>query len=143
MGEGKGLKVVLDTNVLISTLLFGGKLEAVRQAWKEGKIHLIFCPETLEELVKVLHYSKFELTDEEIAYLVEVEILPYSVVIEKNIELEPSLIRDQDDLKFLECALSGKVGYLVSGDKAILSIDNLPGLQILSVKEFLELLTKS
>jgi len=43
MGEGKGLKVVLDTNILISALLFGKKLHTIVQAWKEGKIKLIFC----------------------------------------------------------------------------------------------------
>jgi len=37
MGEGKRLRVVLDTNILISILLFGERLEAIRKAWKERK----------------------------------------------------------------------------------------------------------
>ncbi len=142
MGERKGLKVVLDTNILISILLFGGRLESIRKAWKEGKIQLIFCPKTLEELIKVLHYPKLGLTEEEITYLVEVEILPYAVLIEKTTFLDPSLIRDKDDLKFLECALSGKADYLVSGDKDVLEVKKFQTPKVLSAKGFLEILEK-
>jgi len=142
MGERKGLRVVLDTNILISILLFGGRLESIRKAWKTGKIKLIFCPETLEELIKVLHYPKFGLTEEEITYLVEVEILPYAVLIEKPTSLGPSLIRDKDDLKFLECALNGKADYLVSEDKDGLEVKKFQTPKVLSAKEFLEILEK-
>ena len=141
MGKGKSLKVVLDTNILISTLLFGGRLEPIRRAWKGGKIRLVFCPETLEEFIKVLHYPKFGLTDEEITYLVEMEVLPYATLIEKTTELNPSLIRDKDDLKFLECALSGKADYLVSGDKAMLEVKEIQNLKIISAKDLLKKLT--
>jgi len=122
MGKEKQLKVVLDTNVLISTLLFGKYLEPIREAWKQGKIRLIFCQDTLEEFVRVLHYSKFGLSKEEIAYLVEIETLPYAKIVENLIELDPHILRDKDDIKFLECALSGKADFLVSGDKELLEL---------------------
>ena len=54
MGKDQ-LRVVVDTNVLLSVLLFGGRLEFIRKAWKEGRLKLLFSEETLEELVKVLH----------------------------------------------------------------------------------------
>jgi len=142
MGEGKHLKVVLDTNILISVLLFGKKLEPIREAWKKGFIKLIFCSETLEEFVKVLHYPKFGLSDEEIVYLVEEEVLPYAVVIDKKISLDPSLIGDKDDIKFLECALSGQADYLVSGDKEVLKLKQFENLQIISANEFLRKLNQ-
>jgi len=74
--------------------------------------------------------------------LVEVEILPYAVLIENAISLDPSLIRDKDDLKFLECALSGKADYLVSGDKDALEVKKFQTIKVLSAKEFLEILEK-
>ncbi len=140
MGKGKTLKVVLDTNVLVSTLLFGGRLEFIHRAWKGGRIKLLFCKETLEEFIKVLHYPKFGLTEEEITYLVEVEVIPYSVLIEKRIDLEPSIISDKDDVKFLECALSGRADYLVSGDKVLLNLKHFRGLEIISANKLAEIL---
>jgi len=72
----------------------------------------------LEEFVRVLHYPKFGLSKEEIAYLVEIETLPYAKIVENLIELDPHILRDKDDIKFLECALSGKADFLVSGFRA-------------------------
>ena len=138
MGKEKQLKVVLDTNVLISTLLFGGYLEPIREAWKQGKIRLIFCQDTLEEFVRVLHYPKFGLSKEEIAYLVEIETLPYAKIVENLIELDPHILRDKDDIKFLECALSGKADFLVSGDKELLELKEFKGVKIIKAKELLE-----
>jgi putative PIN family toxin of toxin-antitoxin system len=138
MGKKEPLKVVLDTNVLISILLFGGKLEFIRQAWRSGKINLIFCKDTLEELLKVLHYPKFGLTEDEITYLVEIEIMPYATLIEKRINLRSSIVEDKDDIKFLECALSGKVDYLVSGDKALLNLKNFKGVEIITPSQLAE-----
>ena len=138
MGKRKQLKVVLDTNVLISTLLFGGYLEPIRKAWKQGKILLIFCQNTLEEFVKVLHYPKFGLSNEEIAYLVEIETLPYAKIVENSIELDSHILRDKDDIKFLECALSGKADFLVSGDKELLELKEFKGVKIIKAKELLE-----
>ncbi len=138
MGKRKQLKVVLDTNVLISTLLFGGYLEPIRKAWKQGKIRLIFCQDTLEEFVRVLHYPKFGLSNEEIAYLVEIETLPYAKIVENSIELDSHILRDKDDIKFLECALSGKADFLVSGDKELLELKEFKGVKIIKAKELLE-----
>ncbi|NPA14306.1 MAG: putative toxin-antitoxin system toxin component, PIN family [Aquificae bacterium] len=143
MGKRKSLKVVLDTNILVSALLFGGRLNFIHRAWKEGKIKPIFCEETLEEFVKVLHYPKFGLTDEEITYLVEIEVMPYAIVIEKHVDLEPSIISDKDDIKFLECALSGNADYLVSGDKALLNLGEFRGLKIIDANNLAKLLKTS
>ncbi|GAB6064924.1 putative toxin-antitoxin system toxin component, PIN family [Aquifex pyrophilus] len=131
MGKRK-LRVVLDTNVILSVLLFGGKLEFIRKAWKEGKLKLLFSEETLEELVKVLHYPKFSLEEEEIDFLLYVEILPYSETVEVKFRLEEEVCRDRDDVKFLECAVSGRADFVVSGDKDLLSLKEIEGIRIIS-----------
>jgi len=74
--------------------------------------------------------------------LVEVEILSYAVLIENTTSLDPSLIRDKNDLKFLECALSGKANYLVSGDKDVLEVKKFQNIKVLNAKGFLEVLEK-
>ena len=138
MGK-KELRVVLDTNVLVSALLFGGSLQEIYKAWKEGKLILIFTEETLEEFVKVLHYPKFGLSEEEINYLLYIEVLPYSEVVEKRYNLPEDVCSDKDDIKFLECALSGKADFIVSGDKDLLSVKKFKELKILKPSDFKKL----
>ena len=134
MGEKK-LRVVLDTNVVLSVLLFGGRLEFIRKAWKDGKFRLLFSEDTLEELVKVLHYPKFGLEDEEIDFLIYVEVLPYAEVINEVVEVNREICRDRDDIKFLECAVSGKADYIVSGDSDLISVGEIEGIKIITPAE--------
>jgi len=136
----KKLRVVLDTNVILSALLFGGRLEFIRRAWKRGKLTLLFSEDTLEELVKVLHYPKFALTEEEIDFLLYVEILPYSETVEVKFRVEEEVCRDSDDVKFLECAVSGRADFVVSGDKELLSVGEIEGIKIITPAELKELL---
>ena len=161
MGKRK-LKVVLDTNVLVSVLLFGGKLEEIYKAWKSGKLTLLFTvvlleiregakrkrirnrskrsEETLEEFVKVLHYPKFGLSEEEIDYLLYVEVLPYSEIVEKVYTLPEDTCKDKYDVKFLECALSEKANLIVSGDKDLPALKEFKGIKILNPLEFKKIL---
>ena len=131
MGKDQ-LRVVVDTNVLLSVLLFGGRLEFIRKAWKEGRLKLLFSKETLEELVKVLHYPKFGLKEDEIDYLIYIEILPYSEIVEGIVKIDRELCRDKDDVKFLECAVLGKADFIVSGDSDLTSVGEIEGIKIIS-----------
>ena len=140
MGKKK-LKVVLDTNVILSVLLFGGRLEFIRKAWKDGRLKLLFSEDTLEELVKVLHYPRFGLEDEEIDFLIYVEVLPYAEVVREVVEVDREICRDRDDVKFLECAVSGKADYIVSGDDDLISVGEIEGIKIITpakLREFLK-----
>ena len=139
MGKRK-LRVVLDTNVILSSLLFGGRLAFIHRAWKEGKLTLLFSEGTLEELVKVLHYPKFGLGDEEIDLLIYIEVLPYAEIVEKVVDMDSRICRDRDDVKFLECAVSGKADYIVSGDNDLVSVGEIDGVKIITPAKLRELL---
>ena len=139
MGKRK-LKVVLDTNVILSSLLFGGKLTFIHKAWKEGRLVLIFSEDTLEELVKVLHYPKFDLGEKEIDFLIYIEILSYAKVVSKTVKVNRKVCRDEEDVKFLECAVSGGADYIVSGDRDLLSLGEMEGIKIITPAELRELL---
>ena len=141
MGKKK-LKVVLDTNVLVSALLFKGELSKLLLPLKQGVFILLFSEETLKEFIKVLHYPKFALTKEEIDYLLQSEILPYSKIVETNFKFNKDICRDKDDQKFLELAISGRADYIVSGDKDLLDLNKIDKGAILSPKEFLMFLEK-
>jgi len=70
------------------------------------------------------------------------EFAIFSNTPQKGRHHKPSLIRDKDDLKFLECALSGKANYLVSGDKDVLEVKKFQTIKVLNAKGFLEVLEK-
>ena len=141
MGK-KELRVVLDTNVILSSLLFGGRLEFIRKAWKEGRLKLLFSEETFEELVKVLHYPKFTLAEEEIDFLLYAEILPFSETVEVKLKVEKEVCVDKEDIKFLECAVSGRADFVVSGDKDLLSIREIEGIKIITPAELRKFLRR-
>ncbi len=118
MGEKKKLKrVILDTNVLVSALLFKGELSKIVDLWEKGSIIPIISRETFEEFRKVLAYEKFSLTGDEISTIIEKNILPFFEVVDIN-ETIKGACNDHDDDKFLSCAVSAKADYVVSGDRA-------------------------
>ncbi len=140
MGKRK-LKVILDTNVLVSSILFGGEFQKILDSLKANKFSLIFSKDTFQEFVKVLHYPKFKLTEEEIESIIAFYVLPYSKIIDDiTIKLNEDVCRDKHDIKFLELVLSAKADYLITGDKDILEIKNNFKFKILTPKEFIKIL---
>jgi predicted nucleic acid-binding protein len=71
------IKVVIDTNVLISALLFNGIPGELIPLWKEKHILPLCSKEIMDEYLRVLTYPKFRLTDADIDYLLTVEVLPW------------------------------------------------------------------
>jgi len=119
----KIIRVVLDTNVLISALLFKGELSRIVGLWQEGKILPIISKETFDELRAVLEYPKFSLTAAEIKSLIEQEILPFFEVVNVS-EHVRGACRDPGDDKFISCAISPKADRVLTGDKDLSDMRN-------------------
>lgn len=130
-------RVVLDTNVLVSALLFGGKLAPLVAHWKSGAVIPLFSHATFTEFRKVLTYGRFALKDPEIRVLIEEEVLPWFEVVESGEEIR-GVCRDPGDDIFLSCAVAGGADAIVSGDKDLLALGAFRGIPILSVSVFLE-----
>ena len=110
-------RVVLDTNVVLSALIFGGVLGALRSAWQNGRCRPLVSKVTAAELLRVLAYPKFQLTSAEQEELLS-DYLPWCEVV--RMPARPPRIpacRDPGDRPFLELALAGKADVLVTGDK--------------------------
>lgn len=114
--EKKPLRIVLDTNILISALLFKGELSGVVTLWKTGRIIPVVTKETFDEFRAVLEYPKFRLEKEEIRVLIEEETLPFFEVVDAQPSRGVSC-RDPEDEKFLACASAASADFIVSGDK--------------------------
>ena len=133
----KSVKVVADTNVVVSALLWKGNESKIIGLAEEGKIKLLSSVALLDELKKVLMYERFGLgektVDDNVKY-----ILTVSEIISPKRRLK--VIReDPDDNKFLECALEGKARYIVSGDRHLLRLKEFRGIKIVRAKGLLDL----
>ena len=126
------MKVVVDTNVVISGVFFGGMPSRVLEAWRDGKFDLVVSPEVLEEYRRVGE----ELT----ARFPGVSLAPFLALLVMNAEiveapgLSDQVSRDRDDDKFIACALAANCQTIISGDKDLLE----EGLKVVAPREFLE-----
>lgn len=138
------LKVVLDTNCLISTLVFAkGKLGWLKYAWQDGLFLPLVCHKTVMELLRVLGYSKFSLNSDSINKLLE-DFLPYAVMVEGVEDDCIHGLRDNDDSIFVNLAVKGQASCLVTGDVHLLEIaDSVSGFMIVRPAEFMDMLLGS
>lgn len=136
MGAVKIRKVVIDTNVVVSGLLFGGVPGEIVDLWKKGKIQPLCSGQIFEEYLRVLAYSKFALTESEIDYLLAQEILPWFDVVQVS-DGRAYVKADPSDDKFIWCALAGKADAIISGDEHLLTLPSCP-VPVLSVPKFLK-----
>jgi uncharacterized protein len=137
MGKAeKAIKVVLDTNVLISGLIFTGRANRIVDLWKKGSVIPVLSRETFLEFRTALSYPKFALSKEEIQTIIEKEVLPYFKVVEISDPVS-GVYRDPDDDKFLSCAVSASAEFIVSGDEDLLAIKEYRSVKVLGVAEFL------
>lgn len=118
------MRVVLDTNVVVSALLFErGHLAWVRDAWLKGRIAPLIDKPCADELVRVLAYPKFRLSADEIQVLLG-DYLPYAETTNTAGAALGRLprCRDPHDQIFLNLAEAGKARVLVTGDSALLAL---------------------
>ena len=116
-------RVVLDTNVIVSALLFGGRsLGWLVGAWQSGRITPLASAQTVTELVRVLGYPKFQLSEGERDELLG-EYLPLcEAVVVDGPAVEVPDCRDPDDRFFLELTVSASADALVTGDGDLLAL---------------------
>ena len=134
----KIIRVVLDTNVLISALLFKGELSRVVRLWQKGKIVPIISKETFSELRTVLEYPKFSLSRAEIKSLIEHEILPFFEVVSVSKHVRGAC-RDPGDDKFISCAISANAECIVTGDKDLSDLKKYQSVRIIHASNFIKM----
>lgn len=128
-------KVIIDSNVFISGLLFGGNPEKILQSWVKNEFILCISPQLQAELINKLR-NKFYATEEFTSILITSfegqakKFIPHAHV---------SLVRDPDDNFLLELAEEARADYIISGDKDLLSLKNYKETKILTPVEYLQL----
>jgi uncharacterized protein len=122
-------RLVIDTNVLVSALIFKDSRHLpLREAWQQKRITPLVSIATYRELKHVLGYPMFKLDDHQITEAVAL-IGPHIewVTVDKELAATLPKCSDRDDQKFLQVALCGKADALLSYDRALLKMKrNLP-----------------
>ena len=132
------MKVVFDSNVLISGYLFGGKPKIMIEYVKNKNLFLYSSKETIREFKRVLKYEKFKLKNSEINNIIKDYIsISQCIKIANNINL---IKEDITDNVFLSLAIESKSDYIISGDRHILSVKNNFHIPILTVSEFIDII---
>jgi putative PIN family toxin of toxin-antitoxin system len=137
MGKVKVKRVVIDTNVVISALLFGGEPAELIPLWKSGRIKPLASNEIVDEYLRVLTYPKFGLTPEEINFIFYQEIVPHFEIV----RAKPGRVivgDDPSDDKFIRCAQAGRAKTIISGDRHLLRLKSFGSIEILTPARFLK-----
>jgi hypothetical protein len=130
------IRATLDTNILVSALLYPGNERKILEAAIDGKFKSTTSPAILDELGRVLaRLGVGELEAE--SYLIRI-METSEVLVPKR--LDDTEIRDREDIKILECAHSGTSDYIVTGDEDLLSLKEYDGIKIIRSRELLRLL---
>lgn len=130
-------RVVLDTNMLVSALLFKGKVSRFVALWQQGRLAPLLSKETFEELKKVLAYPKFALDQEEIGGILEDEVLPFFEIIDPVDPIE-GVCADPDDDPFIACAVSGGAEFVVTGDAQLVGLRQYKTVRFVTPSESLK-----
>jgi putative PIN family toxin of toxin-antitoxin system len=131
------IRVVLDTNITVSGLFFGGIPLKIVKAGISKEFTWVISEPLIKELERVLSSKKFGLQKNEISVLLKPILRVVEVVVPQN---TIDMIKDcPGDNRVLECALEGRCKAIVTGDrKHLLALGKIKGCSIVSPKEFLE-----
>ncbi|MFC1461843.1 putative toxin-antitoxin system toxin component, PIN family [Verrucomicrobiota bacterium] len=136
------MKVVFDTNVVISGLLWQGLPNRLLRLVKHGELELCLSRSIVEEVSRVLSEAKFShriivlntSVEELIAGLSKLsKIYPDEII-------SPAVKADPDDDRVLSCALTSGAKYIVTGDSHLLELENWSGISILTPRQFLNII---
>ena len=140
------LKAVLDTNVLVSSLLVKvGLPPAVVDAWRQRQYLLVTSPDLIAEVRATLNYPrlrrKYLFTAEDVEQLISL-LEQDALVVPGRAQVEGVIPDDPADEKVLACAVDAEADAIVSGDSHLLALGEYQGIPVLTARTFLERLAE-
>ena len=129
------MRIVVDANVIASAIFFGGNPRELLRKCFSDEFEIVCTEDIFNEYIATIEklterYKKDSGTE-------IIPILAENLVFIQNTFYE-QYSRDPDDDKFINCARSGKIVYLISGDKDLLALKKVEGVKIITVSEFLK-----
>lgn len=130
------MKIVLDTNVLVSGIFFAGPPYEILKAWRDGKINLVISTAILEEYQRVVEKLAQEFRGVDVTRILN--LLTVSAEIIHAPPLPEPVCSDLEDDKFLACAIAGSAAYVISGDKQLLKVSRHGNVKVVNPRWFVE-----
>ena len=128
------MKIVLDTNIFISSFFWGGNPRKIMERIIDGKDKLFICKEILYETASVMARPKFNISNEYIIrFIHSIEEIAYVIALTGIVQ---HVCRDSDDDKILECALLPNADCIITGDVDLLILEEFQGIKIVSANEY-------
>ena len=131
------MRVVLDTNVLISAVFFGGTPGRIIAAWSERRIQLVLSASVLAEYREVGAEIEAKYGGQDFEAFVTL-LAVNSDLIDAPEYLDPQVCSDVDDDKFLACATAGAAQVIISGDAALRATSGWRGIEVLTPRQFVD-----
>ena len=133
------MKIVLDANIFVSSLFWGGKPRMVLERAIGKKDELFITNEILNEIEDVIGRPKFQASRNETEYYIKsIEEISNKVKIKNRIRKGS---RDKEDNKYIECGIAANADYIISGDIHLLEIKKYDKIKIVTAREYLEIIT--
>jgi uncharacterized protein len=130
------MRVVLDTKVLISALLFGGLPREILRECVRGEPQLMLSDTMLDELHGVLRRERFGLSARRVGAIVN-EVAEIAEIVTTTSKVS-AITDDLADNAVLECALDGRADHVVSGDRHLLELRDLGGIRMLNPRDYVD-----
>jgi putative PIN family toxin of toxin-antitoxin system len=130
------VKVVLDTNVVVSGIFFSGPPREILHSWSRGKIRLLITPEIFEEYQRIAAELNQKYPSIEIRRILELILVGSEFVVAAP--LPRPICNDPDDDKFFDCAAAGRASIIISGDKHLLKVSGSHGITVVTPRYFKE-----
>ena len=128
------MRVVLDTNVVVSAAFFGGPPRSVLDAWADGRLQVLVSPAIFDEYWRVCERLRADYPEADFQAVLT-ELLAHGMLV-PDADEDDRITADPDDDKFMRCAL-GAGAVVVSGDRHLLEASGWQGVRVLTPTELL------
>ena len=129
------MRIVIDTNVVASGIVFGGKPERLLELAIKNDVEMCVSPQILAEYDEIIARLSAKYPNRAIAISLK-DLTDNALLVSPSQTV--TVCRDPDDNKFIECAMEGKCLYIVSGDNDLLDLRSYADVEIVTVAEFFE-----
>ena len=133
------MRIVIDTNILVSGLFWKGSSQRVLNLWVDGRVIIVSSNEILAEASATLSNFKVRMPDEQLT--ATLSFLRYNCLIVEPFQKLHIVKYDEEDNRFLEAAIAGRADFIVTKDKHLLRVKEFCGVRIVTPGCFLALLT--
>ena len=130
------MRIVLDTNVLVSAVFFGGVPGRILEGWRDGRVQLVLSAEILEEYQRVGLILSADHAGVRLEPFLGLLAVAAEFVVAPALP-EPASV-DPDDDKFLACAWAAGVSVLVSGDRHLLEQSGWRNVRVIKPRQFVD-----